>query len=242
MENLLKKLGFTHKESVVYLALLEFGQQPAANIARQIGLPKSSTLFILENLTERGYIQKSKRGNTQWFFANPEDLVSTKLHQHEMEKNTLDEALPLLKEFQNPFSAPPKITFHQGVKSCKQVYLKLLESQTEILEFGIHQDLAAAFGNSFMDDFIAERVRKNIHLRAISSPTAVDKALAKQDSSQARSQKFLPTGAETYSSIALWEDKVLLLNLHTDAFGILIENREVSQTLRTVFEALYAKL
>lgn len=39
---------------------------------------------------------------------------------------------------------------------------------------------------------------------------------------------------ELHSSIAVFENKVLLLNLYQDAFAILIENREVAETLKTI--------
>ncbi len=39
---------------------------------------------------------------------------------------------------------------------------------------------------------------------------------------------------DLYSSIAVFDDKVILLNLHRDAFAILIENHEVAETLKTI--------
>lgn len=242
MTKLLLKLGFTEKEVTIYLVLLELGSQPAANIARKVQMPKSTVLFILENLTERGYVQKSKRGVAQYFYADPKDLASAKKQQHQIEDAALSEVVPLLEELKTPFSAQPRVTFYEGKKGCRQAYSKILESTEEVLEFGIHKDLEAGLGTQFMNDFIESRCERKLHLRAISSQNAVDLALHKKDEAQLRLQKFLPTGAETYSSIAIWENKVLLLNLHTDSFGILIENTEFSQTLRTIFEVLYQRL
>lgn len=242
MEKELIYLGFTAKEAQLYLLLLELGIQPAANIAKKLGIPKSTALFILDNLTRRGYVQKSKRGITQFFYADPQDLLQVKQRKHEQDEATLKSLIPLLEETKTPFSAKPKVTFYEGVAGCKKVYRNLLKSETEILEFGIHKDLEEKFGAKFMNDFIADRCKKKIFLRAISSENAIDKALSKLDKAQKREQKFLPTGADTYSSIAIWEDKVLLLNLHTDAFGIQIENAEFSRTLQTIFEVLYRSL
>lgn len=242
MQKYLIRLGFTTKEVSVYLALLELGNQPAANVAKKIGIPKSTALFILENLTKEGYVQKSKRGISQYFFADPQDLIEVKKWQHEQESQTLNEVVPLLEEFKTPFSYKPKVTFYEGVSGCQKVYLQLLESKTEILELGIHKDLEEKLGKSFMDNFIIQRCKRNIFLRAISSDNPVDKALQKLDKQQQRMQKFLPANADTYSSIAIWENKVLLLNLHSDAFGILIENEEVCRTLKTLFEVLYGYL
>lgn len=242
MENYLIKLGFTEKEVSTYLALLELGNQPAANVAKKIGIPKSTALFILENLTKRGYVQKSKRGIAQYFFVDPQDLIKVKQQEHQQETEALKEVVPLLEEFKTPFSYKPKVTFYEGISGCQKVYLQLLESQTEILEMGIHKDLEEKFGQKFMDNFIKQRCKRNIFLRAISSDNPIDKALQQLDDEQKRTQRFLPPNAETYSSIAIWENKVLLLNLHSDAFGILIENEAFCRTLKTLFEVLYGYL
>lgn len=239
MEKQLLKIGFTTKEAQVYLALLELGNQSAAVVAKKLGMPKSTALFVLENLAQRGYLKKTKRGLTQFFFADPVDLEQSKRRQQQEENETLEHLVPLLQEFKSPFSSQPKLTFYEGVAGCKRAYQQLLESRTEILEFGIHKDLEEKFGAKFMDNFIAQRCKKKITLRAISSENAIDRDLQKLDVSQLREQRFLPDGSETYSSIAIWENKVLLLNLHQDAFGVLVENEEFSRTLRTIFTVLY---
>ena len=235
MKDLLKKLGFTAKEAAVYLALLEFGNQPASNIAKKVGYPKSTVLFLFDGLLKRGYIRKSNRGKTQYFYADPADLNKAKKRQIEAEEKALKKAVPLLEEFKTPFSSEPKVTFYEGIEGCKKAYLTLLESSTEILEFGAHGDLVEKFGEDFMDDFIAKRVKNKIFLKAISKKDPIHKKLGKFDKKHLREMEFYPSEkGDLYSSIAIFEDKVLLLNLYQDAFAILIENKEVAETLKTI--------
>ena len=115
MKKLLENLGFTQKETEVYLALIEFGNQPASQIARKTGYPKSTVLFLFDNLLKKGYIRKSNKGRIQYFYADPKDLKNEKEKQLHEEKKTLDKAIPLLNEFKTPFSSEPKVTFYEGV-------------------------------------------------------------------------------------------------------------------------------
>ena len=243
IHGLLQRLNFEPKEVDVYLLLLELGTHPAATLAKRLKYPKSTVLFICNNLVKRGIVKKSLRGKTQFFYAVPDDLTVAINDQLIDKQKALEKVGPLLHELKNPYSAEPKVIFYEGVDGCRKAYQQLLLSQTEILEFGIHRDLVDKLGQNFMDTFIRERVKRKIFLQAISNSDDVDKALYKRDREDLRAHRFFPPNfGKTYSSIAIYEHKVLMLNLHTDAFGILIENREVSDTLRTIFTVLWKEL
>lgn len=236
MKQILKSLGFNTKEIDVYLALLEFGIQPASVIAKKTGYPKSTVLFLFDNLCKKGYIRKSKKGRVQYFYADPNDLKKAKEQQLELEKKMLGKAIPLLQEFKSPFTSEPKMTFFEGIDGCKKAYSLLLESKTQVLEFGAHGDLVGKFGMEFMDKFISKRAKNKVFLKAISKKDVIHKQLSKLDKKHLRKIKFYPQKEGIlYSSIAIFEDKVLLLNLYKDAFAILIQNEEVSETLKTIF-------
>lgn len=242
MKNLLHSLGFTPKETEVYLALIEFGNQPASLIAKKTGYPKSTVLFLFDNLLKKGYIRKSNKGRIQYFYASPKDLKIAKEKQLDGEKKALNDAIPLLEEFKTPFSSEPKVTFYEGVEGCKKAYSMLLESSTEVLEFGAHGDLVEKFGEDFMNDFIKIRMKNKIFLKAIAKQDEIHKKLSKLDKKQLREIQFYPSDKGTlYSSIGIFEDKVLLLNLYQDAFAILIENKEVAETLKTIHRLQWDK-
>lgn len=243
MRELLQKLGFSEKEITIYLCLLEFGQCNASKIAQKLTIPKATVLFILKNLVDLGYVQRSQKGRTQYFEAKPEDLKKHKQRDIEEQSASLSSVIPLLEEFKTPYSSEPKVTFFEGIENCKKAYNSILESQTNVLEFGAHEDLVMRFGEKFMNTFMAERAKRNIHLEAICSDTSISKSLQTQDQKQARNiHMFSQKDGQLYSSIAIFENKVLLLNLYYDAFAIIIENQEVSATLKTIFQLVARKL
>ena len=237
MKKYLLELGFTNKEADAYLALLEFGTQPASVIAKKTGYPKSTILFLFDSLLKKGYIRKSQRGRVQYFYADPSDFEKTKSKELENEKSTLNKAVPLLKEFKSPYTSEPKVTFFEGVDGCRKAYSMILDSKTEVFEFGIHGDLEEKLGEKFMNDFIKMRVKKKIHLRAIAKKNKIHERLSKLNKAQLREIQYFPKNkGMIYSSIAIFENKVLLLNLFQDAFAIVIDNKEVAETLRTIFK------
>lgn len=242
MKDFLIRLGLTEKESTVYLALLEFGTQPASVIAKKTGFPKATVLFLFNHLINQGYLRKSQRGRVQYFYADPADLAQAKQSALEEQTDILKKTIPLLNEFKNPFSAQPKVTFFEGIAGCKKAYSLLLESKTEILEFGTHDDLEEKMGHDFMKNFIKQRSKRKITLKAISQHTPAEAILKKRDQKEFRQTHFYSNDFGTiYSSITVFEDKVLLLNLFQDAFAILIENKQVAETLKTIHRIAWGK-
>lgn len=242
MRELLQKLGFNGKEIAIYLCLLETGQSNGAKIAQKVHYPKATALFILKNLVDQGYVQRSQKGRTQYFEAHPKDLAKHKSAELEEQKKSLDRLLPLLEEFKTPYSSEPKVTFYEGVENCKKAYSLLLESKSAILEFGAHEDLVMRFGEKFMNNFMDERAKRKINLEAICSDSEMNTKLQTKDTKQARVIHLFPQKEGTlYSSIAIFDQKVLLLNLYYDAFAILIENQEVSATLKTIFHLVLSQ-
>lgn len=243
MRQQLLNLGLSEKEVEVYLALLEFGTQPASVIARKIGLPRPTALFHCRQLFEKGYVRKTKQGKAQLFYVEIEDLKTLKHRELKKAEKSLEEVIPLLKEFKNPFTSQAKVSFFEGLEGCRRAYSLLLESKTEILEFAPHNDLLK-MGEDFMDNFIAERAKRKILIRPICPRNETHLARLKLDKKEHRKLKmFNPKKVgKIYSSIAIYDDKVLLLNLYHDPFGLLIESHEVAETLKTLHRMLWGFL
>lgn len=235
----LQNLGFSEKETKVYLALLEYGTQPASIIAKKVSYPKSTVLFLFDNLLKQGFINKSMRGRIQYFYADPENFEIVYKSMIENKTKTLNQIIPDLKKLKHPLTSEPKLTFFEGINGCQKAYNSLLENDAEILEFGAHLDLVEKLGKDFMKNFINERKKKKIYLQAISENNQVHKALQKLDKKQLRKIKLYDKKlGHIYSSIAIKENKVLLLNLYQDPFAIIIENTQVAETLKTIFYIL----
>ena len=227
-------LGFSDKEAKVYLALLECGTQPASVIAKKTSFPKATVLFLFDRLFKKGYIQRSQKGRVLYFYADPTDLEEEKRKEMEQQGLALKEALPLLREFKSPFTSPPKLLFFEGIEGCRKAYSLLLESKTSIHEFAAHNDLLK-MGEEFMKQFVKARTRKKIFLYGICQASQIHSAFHQKDKVQQRDLKLYEKEiGDLYSSIDIFENKVLLLNLYHDAFAILIENKEVAETLKTI--------
>lgn len=77
LHEILRKAGFSEKESDVYRALLNNESLVASEIAEQAGLNRSTTYVILETLLARGIISSSDAGAIRSFGpADPKQLIA----------------------------------------------------------------------------------------------------------------------------------------------------------------------
>jgi hypothetical protein len=198
--------------------------------------PKSTVNFLAESLWKRGYLAKSIRSKTHYYEADI-TLLESLLKAETREKEAfLTSVVPLLREMNANTRSKPKITFFDGVENCKKAYLELLDAKEIFYEFWAHGDLVAAFGHVFMDDFIRRRVEKGIFCDSISTAGPIDLALHERDDRELRSLRlFDPLIWAISSSIAIYGDRVLILNLEGGATGICIENQAFAETMRTIF-------
>lgn len=236
IESQLQNLGFNEKESKVYLYLIEYGISGASEVAHHIGYPKSTVNFLAETLWKRGFLSKSIRGNTHYYEADISLLESLLEHEIVEKQSFLQEVLPLLREKNRNVLAKPKIHFLDGVEHCKQAYLELLKSEHIFYEFWAHDDLVKAFGSEFMSTFIWTRVQRGIFCDSIGTIGAVEIGLQKLDHEQKRDLQIFSSSFGTIrSSIAIYDETVLVLNLAWIYTGVRIENREFAETMKIIF-------
>ena len=61
---LLKKIGFSEKEAVVYIKLIQLGPQPASVVSRNTEINRTTVYDILEGLKKRGIVRSLKKGGS----------------------------------------------------------------------------------------------------------------------------------------------------------------------------------
>jgi len=150
-------------------------------------------------------------------------------------QSTLTQLLPILKEKNKNVISKPKITFIDGIENCKNAYLEILKVQDKFLEFWAHDDLESAFGSQFMDEFINQRVQQNIFCDSVGTSWITEEILQLKDAEQLRRLEIFSGVGSISSSIAIYDNKVLILNLKQVYTWVLIESFDFTETMKTIF-------
>ena len=122
----LQSVGLSEKESKIFLILLEKGSLTATDIAREVGMPRTSALLLLDALKEKGFVERVKVGGHFEWEAGALDDIETQV----TEKFSLfKESVPDLREIVRAqgFGKKFKVSILTGASGFLKGYYKLLE-------------------------------------------------------------------------------------------------------------------
>lgn len=234
MEELIKKLEETvlnGKESIVYLGLLKNGSISGGELAKILGMDRTHTYNILQNLINKGlvsYIVKNKK--TLFQITSPKNL----LNSIQEKERVIQSIIPKLEALEKIESKPSEIVIHEGKKGLKTIMEIILESRAkDILVIG-------ATGKSY--DFL------KYEMPHISKKTALLKIKGKLITSEKlRGYAFtkLPNFTIRYieeltpSSTLIFNNMVAINVFEEKPFVILIKNKSVADSYKKYFEIVW---
>ena len=251
-ENLLKilgEIGFSEKESRIYLALLELEQATANEVARKADINRTSAYDVLEVLIKRGVVSKyKKKARTFFMVGDPRKLISYLEHEKgdfektiEKQERKITEVLPELVSLQNPLSTRPKVQFFEGVKGMREAYEDTLTAKDGILAYANVETVHAGIPN-FFPEYYQRRTREKVPIKAIFPQNEASRERASHNREELRQTKFLPHKEMTFSpEVNIYNNKVLIASWR-EKMAIIIESKEFADHERLVYQLLWEKL
>ncbi len=239
LENLFKELGINDELAKVYLAALELGQANMKELSEKAKLKRTSVYNYVRDLISKKLLTTGRKRKRMVYSAtHPQMLL-------EIEKARLAElsrALPELLTVYNKSKTKPKVTFYEGVDGIKEVLQDMLKEKRPVSAFSDFKHMAAVFGDYYFDVFPPERARRGIVSRNIIPDTPKARELAKKDAKYLRETKFLSV-PDLKTEINIYANKVALNSYQSNPpFGVIIEDCDIAETLRTIWKQLWDKL
>lgn len=235
---MLSVLGMSPMQGKVYIAALELGEAGMQALSRKAGVNRSTIYTFIEDLKSRGYIQETKRGRRRVYSAAHPDLL---LEKEKGRVAELERMLPELVAINNRSKHKPKVTFYEGLEGIETVYNDMLRDKKEIVAYEDLDNLKEGLSGKTFEWFPKERAKRDILIRSISRDTPLAREFSKRNIGLLRETKFLKT-KEFRTDINIYGNKVALMDLRGTPFAVLIENKDIAETLRTVWKELWDRL
>ncbi|MBU1446360.1 hypothetical protein KKD70_03805 [Patescibacteria group bacterium] len=253
LEEVLKKVGFNDKESLVYLALLELGSQPASIIGKKTKINRSTTYLVLEGLIDKGFVNQYVRADVKYFTASDPQLIAQTLK--DQEKNIADSrkalitVLPDFYALTNPMSIKPRVKFYEGAEGIKLITEDTLTAKETILSWesmDFWLDKSTPELQRYIRDYSCRRVKKGIPVKLIALDTpSARKYLGVDYPPRLKDKKVDPlidikwAPKDTpyfYNDINVYDNKVSMLSLtDNELFGVIIESAEIAKIHKSIF-------
>lgn len=241
--SILKKLGFSDKTALVYLALLRLGPSSVRNLAKIAELNRGTVYESLKWLQEGGLASFYEKDAKQFFVAeDPDSLKEMVVHREEELQDTskkLSTIIPELKSIHNKGGERPVAKYFE-----KNEIVQILEDilvtceSSEDREYrnysvsGIREHLYHGF-----ETFSDARVAKGIKVKVIAIGGGGE--LRGLDE-----RKWVDKKVKTPTYILIYPGKTAYISLDAknEPVGVVIENDGVYQTQKTIFDDLWSKL
>lgn len=248
LKDILKQLGLSEKESLIYLSSLELGTQPVSVIAKKATLKRTTTYVTLVGLISRGLVSQHAKKNLKYFSAtDPKNLLKLLEREKEVfiEKETLlKNSLVNFYKLIQPQTVAPKVRYFEGVQGIKQVMEDTLTSKTPLCCYStIDKWYAREDLKKYILNYGMDRVKKKkLPLRSILTDTPLTrdylKVYPKNKSKKLSESRWLPKGIEPFTNeINIYDDKIAICSLDgKELLGIIIESKEIANTQRSIFE------
>lgn len=238
---LLEKIGLSEKESLVYLAALRLGETTAIEIAKKSNIKRSTVYTVIESLKKRGIMAETFKGLKKKFVAeSPQNLQQILDDNREL----LQEHLPALLNIYSFPSTEKGLKSAEGAEGIRNA-LNLMLSDLEVGDYYYvivnFEDLHALLPK-FMPKFLERRSKYNINLRTIVQDGEIGRNYKKNEKFYNDTVKIFPKDMHFSANIVLTPHRVILPQLMPYTGVIIIEDNQVIQTIRQLFEITWKSL
>lgn len=245
MENILKEIGLTQNETKVYLALNELGTSTISPIVEKAGISNSKIYIILDKLIKKGLVSHiliNKINNYKT--AEPKrllDFLDDKKKDIEMQEKKIREILPKLLSGQRLGLKNHEVEVFEGfngLKSAREMQLNLLKKGNEMLVLG-----ASNFSTSqyeyYWENYHKRRISKGIKCRFLMYEETKDNVGKKREKWSLTQVRYMKEKPVNPIRMDIYLDYVDIAIDAIAPFVISIKSKEISNSFRNYFEALW---
>ncbi|MBI1934391.1 hypothetical protein HYS30_01865 [Candidatus Peregrinibacteria bacterium] len=238
LSGILRALGMTAREAELYLVGLQIGSAPASAYARVARLNRVTAYNTLEGMVSRGVFTLVRERRGKGYAPVSPTYLLTEARQHVVD---LARSLPELRSLQGARYRRPFVRYFEGWDGVKCVYEDTLTAKAELLNFA-NSAVVRRFWPRYDEEYVAERVRRGIHLRGIAPDDAWGRKVHGEDRRRLREIRLVPAKDFDFTNeINIYDHKVAICSFDAglrgdrDMFGVIIESKEVAETQRQIF-------
>lgn len=235
----LMRADLTPSQAEILDYLYQNKEAKASEIAIRIKRSRAIIYKEAEELTDLGIIEKiEKPGQVALFKAGHPSLLQRlmdgKENQLKKDKDLLNSYLPDMVSRYNLANNRPGIRFFEGADGMKKIYDEILDEGNDF--YLIRTAYEPTYDNQIapiVDEFIKERIKRNMKVTAIIPSDIEDEA---KDAKWILERFNVNKDAYTAPvEIDIFGDKVAILSFGEELVGLIVESKQIAQSLRQVF-------
>lgn len=241
-QSLFRSIGFLDTEAKVYLACLELGPATAQEISRKAKVSRVTTYNAIETLTERGLMSSIMKEKRKRFMVEaPEKLIS----YAEGRIKHAEDAVQLAKSSMDDLKFLqkgdlPVVKIFEGIDALKNIQEDLINMDGDLIdEFGNFDNLSNLYSYQNILKSTHHKIRdqkKKRRMIYLTSNTVYE--FDKNDPLRKRIN-LSPQEYQFSGDVLVYSNKVALSSLKKKQISVVIENEEIANTVRSLFNLVW---
>lgn len=225
----LQKIGFTEKESQVYLELARKGRLSANQVARNIGIHRTVSYNVLQQLVEKGYVNYITQNKKRIFsISDPNSLLSEIKEKEAIAKDVMMDIASL----KSTPGQNNRVEVFEGKDGMRIIHdeLKKAEDMRILNATGLVFEHLKYSAGHFVKDMEKIKRLKMIAVQSMKKTKLADYSF---------NVRYLPKSAENYATTFIFDGKVIIQILRDKPFLIKIENKEIFEGYSKDFDFMW---
>ncbi len=248
LKDILAQAGLNNIDANVYDTLIKYGGLTVVELSTKARLKRTNLYNVLNNLQEKGLVKKVEEGKTTKYFPEAPSNVQTLLEQREerldLAKKTFDILIDDLDSKYKLVSHKPTVIYYEGITGLHKLYKDVLDTASDILLLRSTFDARRLDVNKAVRNQITEQVKRKIHTRVI-GPYELDAKdiYKKYDDLRLVEQRFTTNyPLNLPAQILIYGNKTSIATIKKDIMITIIDNKEITDTFKILFEFMWAYL
>jgi sugar-specific transcriptional regulator TrmB len=232
-EEALKEIGLNDKEIKIYLSSLILGQSSVNTISKKAFLNRVTTYDILKSLSQKGFVSYVIKSGVKYFEAvDPSKFLDDLKEKQEK----IQSVIPELQEIKKSILENPNIETYEGINGLKSIFNDILKEDKETWFIGAPKMLDKL--EFYFPHFIKQKRKQRIYSKVITEDCKEMHEYKKKAPKKYINMKFTDKAIRVTKII--YGNKVAYLTFDKDnSIGILIDNKEIVEQERVLFEVLW---
>ncbi len=226
---LLKNVGLSDQEIIVYTAIIKHGPSTAAQISENTNIHRTNVYNILIKLKNKGFIGEFKERNIVFFkVTDPKNILD---FIKETEKSIMD-VLPELNQHYNLQAEPVDVEIFRGPEGMKTIYNHIIREGKPVCAYGLTGSLRKKMP-VFAVQWIRQMEEKNVGARYV-YVEGITKPWRNIKVKYLPKEYLNPVATEIYGDyvvIRIWEPTLIAIRIHS---------KEVAKAYMKYFELIWA--
>ncbi|MBM3271934.1 helix-turn-helix domain-containing protein [Candidatus Kaiserbacteria bacterium] len=232
---ILMSLGLSGPRADAYLTLLEQGGATATELAKKMGVQRTSVYAMLQSLAEEGFVETYIQKKRQFYRATKPERVAA---HFEEKLDSFRSIIPLLQTLEKKEANSFGLRFIETISELERFYRDVLREYRN-KEYRVIGSAPAWEGldTDFFVQFRKDRAACSIHTRLLL--TAESATINPTEPELLREFRYLPPSHAFKSTIDIFDDKILIVSPSVSALAIVVAVPAMTDIFASIFEMLW---